>query len=71
MQRVKSFLRIFEDSGLEKQILELNKERILDQVRVLQDKEQQRQIIDGNLMRANQIYEIAEATDRFLELIGS
>lgn len=71
VQRVKSFLRIFEDSGLEKQILELNKERILDQVRVLQDKEQQRQIIDGNLMRANQIYEIAEATDRFLELIGS
>jgi len=71
IQRVKNFLRIFEDNILEKQVLELNKSRVMDQIEVLQDKEKQKQIIEDNLMRAGQIYEISEVTDRFLELVGS
>jgi len=70
VQRVESFLKIFENNDLEKQVLELNKDRIMDQIEVLQDKEQQKQIIEDNLMKASQIYEISEATDRFLELVG-
>jgi len=70
-QRVENFLKIFENNILEKQVLEINRAKITDQIEVLQDKEKQRQIIEDNLMRANQIYEISRTTDHFLELIGS
>jgi glycosyltransferase involved in cell wall biosynthesis len=69
-ERAKKVIRILENKQIEKQVLDLNREAIMNQIKVLEDKEQQKQIIRGNLETAQKIYEISAIAKRFLELVG-
>jgi len=68
-KRAKRVLDIFKDEKLKARILELNKDVVLEQIKVLEDKERREKIIESNFKIAENTYNISKITKRFLELI--
>ena len=70
LEGAKEVINTLKNSELKKQTLKLNKRIIMNQVRILQYKNQQKQIIKSNLKSAKKTYEISKITKDFLKLIS-
>jgi hypothetical protein len=68
-QRIEKVIEILKDEESKKQILSLNKAILTKQIKMLQDKRRQAEIIKNNLEAAKKTYEISKVAGRFLELV--
>ena len=69
-KRAKKVLEIFKDKKLKERIFELNKEALLKQAEILQNKKRREKIIKENLKVTRSVYGSSENAKRFLELAG-
>ena len=69
-KRAKRVLNIFKDEKLTARILELNKDSVLKQVEVLQNRERREKIIKLNFKMAENTYNVSKIAKRFLGLIN-
>lgn len=69
-ERAKKIINIFKNEKLKKQILELNRSIIMEQVEVLQNQAKAKEIIKLNLKTAKRVYQISVIARRFLKIVG-
>ena len=69
LERIESIIDIFENPELKTKTLESNKTIVIKQIKVLQDKKKQKQIIESNLKAVKENYGISKIAKQFLKLI--
>ncbi|MBL7155394.1 MAG: glycosyltransferase family 4 protein [Candidatus Portnoybacteria bacterium] len=69
-KRIKKVINILKNPALKRKVLKLNQANLLKQVKILQNKDIEEEIIQANFNQTKNVYGISSITQRFLEIIS-